>query len=100
MALKSAILSATTASDQQMVERQLISFYRYQGNLAEKLQEAEDDGTITFEMQKARAEYYHKKGDLEKATDAYISAFDLAISSSGRDKISDELLRYIFNSEI
>ena len=93
MALKNAILSATTASDRQKVERQLISFYRYQGNLEDKLQRAEDDGTITFEMQKARAEYFHKNGELEKAINAYKRAFDMAISSSGRDKISAELFK-------
>ena len=93
IALKSAILSATTASDRQKVERQLISFYRYQGNLEDKLQRAEDDGTITFEMQKTRAEYFHKNGELEKAVNAYKRAFDLAISSSGRDKISAELFK-------
>ena len=93
IALKNAILSATSASERQDVERQLISFYRYHGNLEEKLQKAEDDGAITYEMQKARAEYFHKIGELEKALNAYKRAQELTISSYQKEKISAELLK-------
>ncbi len=93
MALKDAILSATLASERQGVERQLISFYRYHGNLEEKLQQAENDGTITFEMQKARAEYFHKTGELEKSVIAYKRALDMATRSDEEHKISAELLK-------
>ena len=91
IALKNAILSATSASEQQNVERQLINFYRYHGNLEEKLQKAEDDGTITFEMQKVRAEYFHKTGELEKALNAYKRARDMATSSYQKDRMAAEL---------
>ncbi len=91
IALKNAILSATSASEQQNVERQLINFYRYHGNLEEKLQKAEDDGTITFEMQKVRAEYFHKTGKLEKALNAYKRARDMATSSYQKDRMAAEL---------
>ena len=93
MALKDAILSTPSESERQDIERQLISFYRYHGNLKEKLQEAEDEGTITFQMQKAFAEYYQKTGELEKATDAYIRARDMTTSSYEIDKIYAELLK-------
>lgn len=92
-ALKNAILTATSASERRKIERQLISFYRYHGNLEEKLKIAEDDGTITFEMQVARAEYYNKNGELEKAVSAYNRALNLTTSSTEIDRISAELLK-------
>ena len=93
IALKHAILSATSASERQDVERQLLNFYRYHGNLEEKLQKAEDDGTITFEMQKVRAEYFHKTGELEKALNAYKRLLDMTTSSYQKDRIFAELLK-------
>ncbi len=93
IALKNAILSATSASERQNVELQLISFYRYYGNLKEKLQQAKNDGTITFEMQKALAEYYHKIGELEKAANAYRHALDMTTSFSENVRISAELFK-------
>ncbi len=93
IALKNAILSTTSNSERQEVERQLLNFYRYHGNLEEKLQKAEDDGTITYEMQKVRAEYYHKIGELEKAVNAYKRALDMATSSFEKENISAELLK-------
>ncbi len=93
IALKNAILSATSASERQEIEQQLLNFYRYHGNLEEKLQKAEDDGTITYEMQKARAENFHKIGELEKALNAYKRAQELTISSYQKERISAELLK-------
>ncbi len=93
IALKNAILSATSASDRQDVELQLISFYRYHGNLEKKLQQAENDGTITYEMQKALAEYYYKTGEPEKAANAYKRALDITTSSYQKDRIITELLK-------
>ena len=66
-ALKNAILSSESEWDKPPIERQLLNLYRYQGNLEEMLQKAEAEGTLTFEMQKQRAQYYHNMGDLEKA---------------------------------
>ena len=91
MALKNAILLPTSASARQDIERQLISFYRYHENLGEKLQQAEDDGTITFLMLKVLAEYYHKTGELDKAAHTYKRAHDMTTSSSEKDRISTEL---------
>lgn len=93
IALKNAILSTTSNSERQEVERQLLNFYRYHGNLEEKLQKAEDDGTITFEMQKVRAEYFHKTGELEKSVNAYKKAHDMTTNSYEKERISAELLK-------
>ena len=93
LALKNAILSSTSVSDRQSIERQLINFYRYHGNLEEKLQKAEDDGTITFEMQKVLAEYFHIIGELEKSVNAYKRALVMTTSSYEKERISAELLK-------
>ena len=93
MALKNAILSSTSASERQEVEQQLVSFYRYHGNLKEKLQQAEDDGTITFQMRKVLAEYYHKTDELEKAANTYVVARDMTTDSDEVHSISAELLK-------
>ena len=90
-ALKNAILSATSEREQKNLERQLLNLYLYYGNLEEKLQKAEDVGTITFEMQKALTEYYHKTGQLEKAANAYKKAYNMTDSSSEKDRIYFEL---------
>ena len=92
-ALKNAILSTTSSREQKNLERQLLNLYRYYGNLEEKLQKAEDVGTITFEMQKAHAEYYHKTGQLEKAANAYKRAHDMTAGSSEKDRIYSELFK-------
>ena len=93
LALKNAILSSTSVSDRQSIERQLLNFYHYHGNLEEKLQKAEDDGTITFEMQKARAEYFHIIGELEKSVNAYKRALVMTTSSYEKERISADLLK-------
>ena len=101
IALKNAMLSATSVSERENIEQQLINFYRYHGNLEEKLQKAEDDGTITYEMQKARAEYFHKTGELEKSVNAYKRAQDMAPSAYQKERMSTELRKvYVQLGEI
>ncbi len=78
-ALKNAILHTTSEWKRQSIERQLINLYRYQGNLAQMLQKAETEGTITFVMQKERARHFLNTSELEKSADA----FKNAISSFG-----------------
>ena len=91
IALKNAIQSTTSASERQNVERQLLNFYRYHGNLEEKLQKAEAEGTIIFEMQKVLAENCRNIGELEKSVNAYEKAHDIAISPNQKERMSDEL---------
>ena len=91
--MKNAILHTTSEWDRQSIEQQLVNLYRYHGNLEEKLQKAEDDGTITFEMQKVRAEYFYKNDELEKSVNAYRRALVMTTSSYEKEKISAELLK-------
>ena len=93
IALKNAILSTTSVREQRDLERQLLNLYRYYGNLEEKLQKAEDDGTITFEMQKVRAEYFYKNDELEKSVNAYKKAHDMTTNSYEKERISADLLK-------
>ena len=92
-ALKNAILHTTSEWDRQSIERQLINLYRYQGNLAQMLQKAEDDGTITYEMQKERARHFLNTSELEKSADAFKKALEMINSPYERNKVVDELLK-------
>lgn len=92
-ALKNAMLYATSESEFKGLERQLFNFYRFNGNLEQKMQKAEEDDTITFGMQKLLAEYYHRIGELEKSITAYKRARELTPNSFEKEKISDELLK-------
>ena len=91
-ALKNAILSSESEWDQQPIERQLINLYRYQGNLEEMLQKTEVEGTLTFEMQKQRAQHFQNIGDLEKAASYFKKAIKMTKSSYDRNAMTNELL--------
>ena len=91
-ALKNAILHTTSEWDRQSIERQLVNLYRYQGNLVQMLQKAEDEGTITFEMQKERARLFLNTGELEKSVDAFKKAFEMTNSSYEQNRVAGELL--------
>ncbi len=75
------------------VERQLMGLYRRQGKLEEMLKQAEEEGTLTLEMQRERAQNYRNEGELEKAVDAYKKALDMAIRSWERNNIFNELVQ-------
>ena len=92
-ALKNAILHTTSEWDRQSIERQLVNLYRYQGNLAQMLQKAEAEGTITYEMQKERARLFLNTGELEKSTDAFKKAVEMTNNPYERSKVVDELLK-------
>ena len=93
IALRNAILSSTSVREQRDLERQLLNLYRFYGNLEEKLQKAENDGTTTYEMQKVRAEYFYKNDELEKSVNAYKKAYNMTISSNEKERISADLLK-------
>ena len=90
--LKNAILSAISKWDRQSIERQLVNLYRYQGNLEEMLQKAEDEGTLTYEMQKERARHFLNTGEFEKSTGAFKKAVEMTNSPNERIRIVHELL--------
>ena len=79
--------------ERQNLERQLMNIYRRQGRLEEMLKQAEDQGTLTFEMQRERAQRYRSEGRLEQAVDAYKKALDMTSQSYERNEIFNELVQ-------
>ena len=79
--------------ERQNIERQLMDLYRRQGKLEEMLQQAEDAGTLTLEMQRQRAQDYRNAGELEKAIETYKKALGMTSQSWDRRGISSELLK-------
>ena len=92
-AFKDAIQYTGQEWERQSIERQLMSVYRRQGKLEEMLKQAEEAGTITFEMQRERAQDYRNAGEFEKAIEAYKKALDLTTQSYYRTNITNELLK-------
>ena len=91
-AFKNAIPFTTSSYDRENIEQKLINLYRYQGNLDEMFQKAEDEGTITSGMQRERARSYLNKGELQQSVEAFKKAIDMTTDSYARDRISNELL--------
>ena len=91
-AFKNAIPFTTSSYDRENIERKLLNLYRYQGNLDEMFQKAEDEGTLTSGMQRERARNYLNKGELQQSVDAFKKAIDMTTDSYDRDRISNELL--------
>ncbi|MDE0315696.1 MAG: tetratricopeptide repeat protein [Candidatus Poribacteria bacterium] len=92
-AYKNAIQYTPNEWNRRGIERQLMNLYRYQGNLEEMLQKAEDEGTLTLEMEKERANYYLSIGELEKSAEAYKTAFDMTTDSYDKNRISSDLFK-------
>ena len=92
-AFKDAIQYTGQEWERRTIERQLMSIYRRQGKLEEMLKQAEDAGTITFEMQRERAQDHRNAGEFQKAIDAYKKALDMTSRSYERDSVSNELLK-------
>ncbi len=91
-AFKNAIPFTTSSYDRENIERKLLNLYRYQGNLDEMFQKAEDAGTLTSAMQRERARNYLNKGELQQSVEAFKKAIDMTTDSYNRDRISNELL--------
>ena len=92
-ALKNAILSTESEWERRDIERQLVNLYRYHGNLEEKLQKAEAEGIITYEMQKERARLFLNTGELEKFADAFKKALEMTNNPYDRNRATEELLK-------
>ncbi len=92
IALKNAISATTSEWDRERIERQLVNLYRYQGNLEEMLQKTEDEGALTFEMQKQRAQHFRNIGELQKAANAFKKALEMTDSPYKRNEIANDLL--------
>lgn len=92
IALKNAISLTISEWHHDQIERQLVNLYRYQGNLEEMLLKAESEGTLTFEMQKQRAQHFHNFGELQKAANAFKKALEMTNSPYKRNEIAIDLL--------
>ena len=92
-AYEKALQLTTGEWEQQNVERQLLSLYRRQGKLEEKLKEAEKNGTLTFTMQLELARQYRTKGESEKAISAYKEALNMTSSSYEQNNAYMELMQ-------
>ena len=90
-ALKNAILHIRSEWDRERIDKQLINLYRYQDNLAQRLQQADDD-TITFQLQKELARHLLENNEFEKSVDSYKKALEMTNSSDERKKVVAELL--------
>ena len=79
-------------SSRDSTENQLIKLYFRQDKLEEKLKKAETEGTLTFGMQKKRAEHHRDQGELDKAAEAYRKALGLPIQSWHKARITSDLV--------
>ena len=91
-ALQAAIQYTGQAWERRNIERELIEYYHRQGKLEEMLAQAETDGTLTFEMQRERAQRYRNAGKLEKSVNAYKKALDMTSDSYDRRRTNQDLL--------
>ena len=92
-AYRNAIQFTPSEHDRRNTERQIISLYRLQGILDDKFQKAEEEGTITYEMQKIWAESLDNKGESQKAIEIYKKAKNMTTSTYEQSRISDSILR-------
>ena len=92
-AFKDAIQYTGQEWERRSIERQLTSIYRRQGKLEEMLKQAEEAGTITFEMQRERAQDYRNAGEFDKAIETYKKALEMTSQSYQRGNITNELLK-------
>ena len=79
--------------ERQNLERQLLELYRRQGKLEDMLEQAESEGTLTFGMQRERAQGYARQGEWEQAAAAYKKAMDMTTQSWERNEVATELVR-------
>ncbi len=92
-AYKSAIQFTPSEYERKNTELKIINLYRLQGNLEDKLKQAEEEGTITYEMQMTWADNLFDKGELQKSIDAYKKAENMTISTYEQNRISNNLLK-------
>lgn len=91
-ALKNAVLSATSDWDRQNIEKRLINLYHMQGNLDQQLQNAEDEGNISIELQKAIGEMHLRNDEFEKAGEAYNKALEMTNDPYTRNRVAESLI--------
>ena len=92
-AFADAIQHTSQEWERQNIERQLMDLHRRQGKLEDMLNQAEEAGTLTLEMQKERAKNYRSAGEVDKAINAYKKALEMTSQSWDRSEISNHLLK-------
>ena len=75
------------------IQRELISIYSKLGKLEEYLKETEEQGTVSFEMQKEIARLYQNKREYEKAADAYKKAAQMTTQSYQRQELERQMMQ-------
>ena len=91
-AFKQAIQYTGQDWERQDIERELINLYHREGKLEEMIEQAETGGTLTFEMQKERAQRYRNAGELEKSVSTYKKAINMTSDRFERRRINESLL--------
>ena len=66
--------------------------YQRQGKLEEILKQAEEQGTLTFDMQRERARIYQNSGNMTKAVNAYQKALGMTSDKYARGDIQRQLI--------
>ena len=89
---KAALQYAGQGGNRKEIEAQLLQLYQRQGKFEAVLKQAEEQGTLTFDMQKQRASIYRNEGETEKAITAYKKALEMASNTYARDDINRELM--------
>ena len=91
-AFKQAIQYTGQDWERQNIERELTNLYHREGQLEEMIAEVETGGTLTFEMQRERAQRYRNAGELQKAVSTFKAAIDMTSDSYDRRRINESLL--------
>ena len=91
-AFKQAIQYTGQDWDRRNIERELVNLYHSEGQLEGMIAEAETGGTLTFAMQKERAQRQQNAGDLEEAVNTYKKAIDMTSDSYERERINESLI--------
>ncbi|RKU12664.1 hypothetical protein C6501_10760 [Candidatus Poribacteria bacterium] len=89
---KEALKYVGQGRDRRNIEHQMLQLYQRQGKLEEVLKKAEEQGTLTFDMQKKRAEIYQSNGELEKAAKAYKKSLELSASTYVMRDVQSQLM--------
>lgn len=77
----------------ERIQREILKLSEKQGKLEETMQKAEDEGTLTYDMQKERAKTFRDDEKFTEASAAYEKALDMTSDDYERDRIYEELLR-------
>ena len=92
-----ALKYAAPGSNQAKLRQNLMKIYQRQGKLEGVLKQAEEQGTLTFDMQRERAQIYQTSGEMEKAASAYQKALGMTADRYARGDIQRQLITIYSN---